>query len=679
MKKVLLAILVFAATVPVSAQLARKIPMFEHFTQASCGPCATLNPIFEEVREDNIGSLNHVAYHTSWPGVDPMYSANPTPVNEMVVTYGVSGVPNMILDGTNIGSPAAATQGAIDNASATGSPIRVIVSETTSGSTRDVNVSVQSAVEPPSGTYRIRTMVVEDAISYATPPGSNGEIFFPNVFREMLTANSGDAVTLAAEGSSTDLSYSYTVDASWIDANVYVIAYVFNAITGEVVNSGSTLLSPIEAVSGSTTFTTSGGSNVFDATVGNFGDDSEMITIDVTAAHPADWSVEYDILGSTYSGSASVSIPAGAVEDFDLRVTNGATSGLGEYTVSVSWDGNPDLAPQSLKYYVIHDVTDLVITNEEGWGAAQSFPIDEWESIYDGALNSAGRNTRAATSHFAFLKGINEEALNGVLNIYYNVGWSFPSLTDEKVAAFESFLDRGGNLFIAGQDIGWEIMDAGSSYGTPANQSFYTDYMQAAYVNDGAPTTTAIDFVSGDTWFGSAGSTAIDAVYGSAYVYPDQIDAGGPDASSIFYYNGITSNSGAIRTETADYKLVYLGVGVEMFADASAQLAAVKLAHDYFWDGVSGLEFDQLFASEVLGQNRPNPAVSVTEIPFNNLETDAQLIISDLQGRIIESHNVQAGTNSLTINTNKMTEGIYMYFLQSGNSVTPARKFTVVN
>ena len=55
---------------------AKKLIMFEHFTQASCGPCAAQNPAFQAVYIKNKHNVNHVAYHTSWPGVDPMNAAN---------------------------------------------------------------------------------------------------------------------------------------------------------------------------------------------------------------------------------------------------------------------------------------------------------------------------------------------------------------------------------------------------------------------------------------------------------------------------------------------------------------------------------------------------------------------------------------------------------------------------
>ena len=81
-----------------SGQMAKKYVMFEHFTQASCGPCASQNPIFDATRQMNIGNVHHVAYHTYWPGVDPMYDANTVEQDDMITTYSVTAVPTMFMN-----------------------------------------------------------------------------------------------------------------------------------------------------------------------------------------------------------------------------------------------------------------------------------------------------------------------------------------------------------------------------------------------------------------------------------------------------------------------------------------------------------------------------------------------------------------------------------------------------
>src|SRR5262245_53204171 len=54
-----------------------KYCLIEEFTQASCPPCAAQNPGFEaNILEPNPGTVRQISYHTSWPGVDPMYNYN---------------------------------------------------------------------------------------------------------------------------------------------------------------------------------------------------------------------------------------------------------------------------------------------------------------------------------------------------------------------------------------------------------------------------------------------------------------------------------------------------------------------------------------------------------------------------------------------------------------------------
>src|SRR5882672_8984297 len=123
---------------------AKKYPLFEHFSQASCPPCAAQNPYFEAVYEANYSNMHHITYHTSWPGVDPMYDYNTSASAGMVSYYGVSGVPDMFINGTNNNSPANVTQEVVNDLFTESSPIRILVTESTVGTTRNVTVEVQT-------------------------------------------------------------------------------------------------------------------------------------------------------------------------------------------------------------------------------------------------------------------------------------------------------------------------------------------------------------------------------------------------------------------------------------------------------------------------------------------------------------------------------------------------------
>ncbi|MBC8045761.1 MAG: hypothetical protein H7Y00_03110, partial [Fimbriimonadaceae bacterium] len=93
---------------------AKRYPLFEHFTQASCGPCAAQNPYFQAVYYANETNVHHLAYHTSWPGVDPMYDFNASESDAMVSYYGVVGVPDIYADGISYASPVNITQDVVN-------------------------------------------------------------------------------------------------------------------------------------------------------------------------------------------------------------------------------------------------------------------------------------------------------------------------------------------------------------------------------------------------------------------------------------------------------------------------------------------------------------------------------------------------------------------------------------
>lgn len=663
------------------AQLARKQPMMEHFTNASCGPCASQNPIFEPVRLDHLGLANHVAYHTSWPGTDPMYSANTTESNAMVTRYGITGVPSMVLDGSLFGGPAGVTAQTLTNAISAGSPIRIRVEET-AGTDRDVTVHLDGIGAPPSGSYRLQLLIVEDPKNYATPPGSNGERNFPNVFRQTLGGTAGTIITLPATGYTDTYNFSYTVNGSWTADNVYVIAYVQNTSTREVLNSGSTRAPNYDLSPGAgEAFQPGGTSRSFFANLEEFGTGAESLTITLTADQPgaADWSANFEYDGNTYTSTATISLNGGEVKEIKVNVNSGSTSGIGEYTLEVASNDNPDFAAQRLAFYVVNNVTDLVVNSGEGYGnGVSAATYADHELLYTGGLEVASRDTRASASHYTFIRGQEAGALDGVKNIYYNAGWTFPAGSSEKVDAFKEFLDRGGNLFISAQDFGWEIMDAGSPYGNANNRNFFLNYLEADYNADGSTATTSLTFDAADAWLGTGGTTNIKAEYGAANVYPDEIGANGPEATTILYYNGNPSKTGGIRTEKNGYKVVYLGTGIEMFTNDEVAQLVVKLAHDYFWDGLSGLEFDALLASALLGQNAPNPTSGFTAIPLYDWNSTGTLLISDLQGRSVLELPVAPGQVRVDADLSYLPNGLYLYTLSDGSRQTAARKLTIL-
>jgi hypothetical protein len=659
---------------------AKKYPLFEHFTQASCGPCASQNPYFQAVYYANESNLHHVAYHTSWPGIDPMYDFNPSESDAMVDYYGVTGVPDMIQNGSDVGSPAGVTQDIVNNLLTETSPIRIVVSESTVGTTRNVHIEVVTVGTVPAGTYKLKAAVVEHIIEYGSAPGTNGETEFPNVFRESITGTSGVSITPAAVGSSVSFDYSYELDPVYVDENIYALAWVQNSSTKEVLNSGSANDPDVEVINTTAaTFVqgTVGSATTFTGQILNLSDaDGMNMHFEFNTDQPADWSANYIYNGTTYTGATDVYLDASGDEGVEFNITVGPTSAIGEYTLTVSFPDNPEISPQILSYYIISGVTDLVVNNEVSFGDGSAYGTYDWESLYMDGLTSAGVTTVAATSHFTMKKGFNSGALDGIDNIYYNVGWTFPGLVDdaEKISQLMDFLDNGGNLFISGQDIGWEVNEYAAYY--PEAVDFYENYLMASYVNDAASGATTFTAVTTDEWYGAVAESDISKPYGTTYYYPEQIEPNGVDAFSVFTYNAGTK-IGGVRAETSDFKTVYFGIGIEMIADDAIRNAVMAATYAYFRGDLEGVAYDALVKG-LLGGAQPNPAVNSTVIPMTNLQSDFTLTVSDLTGNVVLQDVVKAGTTSYTLNTADLSSGMYLYFLSNDSSRTQTEKLNVV-
>ncbi len=661
-------------------QSAKQYSLFEHFTNSSCAPCAEQNPIFQQnILAHNVGNIHHISYHTWWPGNDdPFYQFNVSENTARTNYYGVNAVPTMILRGNHwTGGPAAVTQTLINNDQKYSSPIRVQVSETSSGANHNVSVDVQTLGTAPSGSYVLMVALVEKDKTYSTPPGTNGEKYFPNIFRSYLTGASGNPITFAAQGSSITSNFTYQMDTAWDSTKIYVVAFVQNTSTKEVINSGSTLDPNWEHFNTSSGIFKQSAANAVNTFTSNIEmlTGSENIVVSFTADQPSGWTSTCTVNGFGITDSLVFNPSPGSSNPVIVNVTPSATAGIGTYTVSVYSLNNPQYSPQSVTFYVMSGVSDLIVTNLEAFGDGSGSGTFNWTSEYEAGLTYAGSSTFASVSHLVFLEAENGNMLQGVKNIYYNVGWSFPALTDEKVAAFKSFMDAGGNLLICGQDIGWETWDP-NGYGTADTRDFYTNYLQAHYFNDGTSANSVLAAQSGDSIFGSMTASSIDPVYANSqndYMYPDVIgaDAGG-SAVPIFHYNNNPSKIAGIRADNGTYKVVYLGIGIEMMSDVAFRNEFMKRTYDWFNGITTGIDFDKDMQAMVVNVF-PNPAHETMHLNFGPMDSNSWLEIHDMTGRLIWSGTCKSNTQSFDISVANWKSGLYELTLK-GNKTAPVSK-----
>jgi hypothetical protein len=216
MKKVYLALATCCTIAAAQAQMQR-IVLVEEFTQASCPPCAAQNPALNATLSSNTTKAVSIKYQTDWPGFDPMNLHNPSEVSTRVSYYGVTGVPNVSMDGGTKAAPGTVTTASINARYNTPATYSINLSHTISPDFSTVNVhAVVKPLVAGAGAFKVHLVVVEKEIHFTAAPGTNGEKDFYSVMKKMLPSDQGTDVpaTLA-------VGDSMIIDESWVMANVY--------------------------------------------------------------------------------------------------------------------------------------------------------------------------------------------------------------------------------------------------------------------------------------------------------------------------------------------------------------------------------------------------------------------------------------------------------------------------
>ena len=199
--------------------------IYEHFTNASCPPCATANPLFQALLLANNTEVTSVKHHTSWPGVDPMYSFNTGDPTSRVNYYGITGVPAVRLGNMLSSNPASITQANLDdNIANVPSNWYYNINTTINGSTLVVTGSVRGKSTQANTDNKLWLYLVEDPINYATAPGTNGEREFPSVLRKILPTSSG--INCGNGSQNTTINASYPLSPTFVRDNLYLLAFV---------------------------------------------------------------------------------------------------------------------------------------------------------------------------------------------------------------------------------------------------------------------------------------------------------------------------------------------------------------------------------------------------------------------------------------------------------------------
>jgi hypothetical protein len=178
MKKILLLLFICGFIIQTSAY--DKKSLVERFTNASCGPCASINNAWYNATTDsmiNSGSISHVVYNVWWPGPnDPMYLLNQGDNTGRTNYYGVSGVPHIEVNGNTTSTSLSAFNNAVNSGNAEFAPFNIFISQGTI-SNNLIEVGVKIIRDPNDnttfGNVKLRVAITEKTVEFSAPNGES--------------------------------------------------------------------------------------------------------------------------------------------------------------------------------------------------------------------------------------------------------------------------------------------------------------------------------------------------------------------------------------------------------------------------------------------------------------------------------------------------------------------------
>jgi len=212
------------------AQVQKRV-MVEQFTQASCAPCAEQNPGFNQILFNNAEQVVALKYQTSFPGFDPMNEHNPDEVLIRRQYYGVTGVPNVYLNGEDAGLSSDVTAAQVNNAYQETTPLEMELSHSLTEDLDSISITclIRNVAEDSFDVADavLHVAIVEEALEFPIPPGSTDEQDFYSVMRKMLPNVGGTELGLIPGGDSAVVTIDaplpdYIYDYSQIGAVAFV-------------------------------------------------------------------------------------------------------------------------------------------------------------------------------------------------------------------------------------------------------------------------------------------------------------------------------------------------------------------------------------------------------------------------------------------------------------------------
>jgi hypothetical protein len=319
---------------------------------------------------------------------------------------------------------------------------------------------------------------------------------------------------------------------------------------------------------------------------------------------------------------------------------------------------------------------------DNGSGSWQG-PGHTFVNKYAAALNTLDKSYESIKNSLVSDSSVLLQNYESVYWILGDESTEHETFNSTEQALVKSYLESGGQLFVSGSEIGWDL----SYRGSVEDKAFYNNYLKANYISDGAGVLNAL---------GASGSIfdGLSVRFGQTYEedYPDEINAANGSSLCFNYSNNKGAGilyTGVFGSSTHSGKLIHFAFPVETIADDSTFNLLITKSSNFF-DGITSIEESLISPSEFsLSQNYPNPFNPSTIIEFNvpiesvfGIKSLNRVVLKvyDLLGNEIAKlvdEDKSAGHYSIVFIASDLASGVYFYTLNVG-AFSSTRKMVLI-
>jgi hypothetical protein len=417
----------------------------------------------------------------------------------------------------------------------------------------------------------------------------------------------------------------------------------------------------------------------FNATLLNEGLQPDTYYFGLTYEGPGAWGQTFTTINGTHQIGEidSVDLNPGDTTVVTISVNPNSVIGFGKTTLEF-WSKNAASASGSIEFRLATYGIDVLVVDDES---------DDYENYITTALDNLGQEygivsssaVPAATSDLYTIK-----------SLIWLTGLSEPGLSADEMNALGFYLDFGGNLYLNGVDVAYQLADPQSPYYTANTLAFFNNYLHSSYVKRNFYT-LSVDGISSDPvsdgfdqmkLFGGTGANNLGASSGK---YPNEITPRDTNAAATFTFWYSSGNVAGVRANHFDGKVIFTTFGFESIAEDSNRTKLADRIVDWFFNtavSIGDPQNSQLIRTLKLSQNYPNPFNPETQIkyslPVSENNQRATLVIYDQLGQKVKtlvneikpSGRYEVTWNGRNDNGEMTSSGIYFYHLKYGKNIS---------